>query len=290
MVEYILGNYLVETGKITKDQLNQVLTKQDTVRVKLGLIAVEEGLITIEQADEVNRMQALMDRRFGDIAVSKGYLTEAQIEKLLKQQGSAYLIFVQALVDEQLITMEEIDLLLNDFKRQYGYSNSELEDIKSDDVDRIVPLLLPDEAKKYQGIVGTAVRTLIRLINRHTYLGWGAMVDAVSADDMVCQALAGENGIVTCFSERDGALLNVCCSFGQENFEYLDLDSLDAAGELLNCINGLYASEMSRKSVSLELMPPEYDGVLEQIRSGSICRVPIFVRGQGLYFTVAEIM
>lgn len=290
MVEYILGNYLVETGKLTKDQLNQVLTKQDAVRVKLGLIAVEEGLITIEQADEINRMQALMDRRFGDIAVSKGYLTEAQIEKLLKQQGNAYLVFVQALVDEQLITMEEIDLLLNDFKRQYGYSNSELEDIKSDDVDRIVPILLPDEAKKYQDIVGTAVRTLIRLINRHTYLGFGVMVDAAPTDDMVCQALAGENGIVTCFSERDGALLNVCCSFGQEEFDSLDLDSLDAAGELLNCVNGLYASEMSRKGVLLELMPPEYDGVAEPIRSGSICKVPIFVRGQGLYFTVAEIM
>lgn len=290
MVEYILGNYLVEAGKLTKDQLNQVLAKQDAVRVKLGLIAVEEGLITIEQADEINRLQALKDQRFGDIAVSKGYLTEEQIDKLLKQQGNAYLIFVQALVDEQLITMDEIDLLLNDFKRQYGYSNSELEDIKSDNVDRIVPLLLPDDAKKYKDIIGTAVRTLIRLVNRHTYLGWGAVVDTIPTDDMVCQALAGENGIVTCFSERDGALLNVCCSFGQEEFDYLDLDSLDAAGELLNCINGLHASEMSRHGVHLELMPPEYNGVKEQVRSGSICRVPIFVRGQGLYFTVAEIM
>ncbi len=289
MVEYILGNYLVETGKITKDQLNRILTKQDAVRVKLGLIAVEEGLITIEQADEVNRLQAVMDQRFGDIAVSKGYLTGEQIDKLLKQQGNAYLIFVQALVDEQLITMEEIDLLWNDFKRRYGYSNSELEDIKSDNVDRIVPLMLPDEAKKYDGIVATAVRTLIRLVSRNTYPGWGAMTEVMPADDMVSQALAGENGIVTCFSERNGALLDVCCSFGREEFDCLDLDSLDAAGELLNCINGLYASEMSRQGVQLELMPPEYNGMKEQTCSGPVCRVPIFVRGQGLYFTIAEI-
>lgn len=290
MVEHILGNYLVETGKITKDQLSRILAKQDAVRVKLGLIAVNEGLLTIEQADEVNRLQAMMDQRFGDIAVSKGYLTEEQIDKLLKQQGNAYLIFVQALVDEQLITMEEIDLLLSDFKRRYGYSNSELEDIKSDNVDRIIPLLLPDEAKKYQDIIGMAVRTLIRLVNRNIYLGRGVMVDEVPGDDMVSQALVGKEGIVTCFSERDGALLSVCCSFGQEEFDCLDSDSLDAAGELLNCINGLYASELSRQGVSLELMPPEYNGVKEQVRDGSVCKIPIFVRGQGLYFTVAEIM
>ena len=63
MVEYILGNYLVETGKITREQLQQVMSKQDSVRVKLGLIAVEEGLMTMEQADEVNRMQAVMDQK-----------------------------------------------------------------------------------------------------------------------------------------------------------------------------------------------------------------------------------
>ena len=43
MVDYILGNYLVESGKISKAQLNAILQKQDSVRVKLGLIAVAEG-------------------------------------------------------------------------------------------------------------------------------------------------------------------------------------------------------------------------------------------------------
>lgn len=290
MVEYILGNYLVDTGKITKEQLQQVLTSQDTVRVKLGLIAVEEGMMTMEQADEVNRMQSVMDQRFGDIAVIKGYLTEDQIGKLLKKQGSPYLMFIQALVDEQMVTMEEIDGLLNDFRRINGYSNSELEDIKSDDVDRILPLLLPEEAKKYLEVIGAAVRTLIRLVDRHVYLGRAAMVDTLPAEPLVSQTLAWETGIVDCFSERDGALLKMCSIFAQEEFEQLDDDSLDAAGELLNCINGLYASNLSRQGEFLEMLPPEFTGVREMIKRGSICRVPIFVGDHGLYFTVAELI
>ena len=83
MVEYILGNYLVKNGKITTEQLNDTLTKQDSVRVKLGLIAVAEGMMTLEQTDEVNRLQAVMDQRFGDIAVSKGYLTDEQKRNFL---------------------------------------------------------------------------------------------------------------------------------------------------------------------------------------------------------------
>lgn len=288
MVEYILGNYLVDIGRITKPELQQVLEKQDSVRVKLGLIAVEEGLMTIEQADEVNRLQAVMDQRFGDIAVGKGYLTEEQVAKLLKQQGNAYLMFVQAMVDDDLLMMEEIDLLLNDFKRINGFSNSELEDIKSDDVDRIIPLLLPDGGKQYQEVIGAAVRMLIRLVDRHVYLGHAVMVDSLPEEDVVSQAMVGESGIVDCFSERNGALLRVCSVFGQEEFEHLDPDSLDAAGELLNYVNGLYASSLSRQGVFLEMMPPEYGAVKESVKPGTICSIPVFVGDKGLYFTVAE--
>lgn len=289
MVEYILGNYLVESGKITAEQLRQTMKEQDSVRVKLGLIAVTEGMMTMEQADEVNRLQSVMDQRFGDIAVTKGYLSEEQISKLLKEQGNNYLMFIQALVDKKLMLMEELEWLLNDFRQKNGYSNSELEDIKSDDVDRIVPLLLPEEAKQYTEIICTAVRTMIRLIDRHIYIGRAAMVDGFPADAKVSQTLAGENGFMDCLSERDGALLKVCSVFGQEEFTRLDLDSLDAAGELLNCINGMYVSGLSRQGRFLELMPPEYEESAERVRLDTVCRIPIFVEGHGLYFTVAEL-
>ena len=83
MVEYLLGNHLVQSGKLSAEQLTAVISKMDEVRVKLGLLAVAEGMMTIEQADEVNRFQATMDKRFGDIAVEKGYLTEELISNLL---------------------------------------------------------------------------------------------------------------------------------------------------------------------------------------------------------------
>ena len=288
MVEYILGNYLVETGKITKEQLTCALADQDTVRVKLGLIAVAEGMMTLEQTAEVNRLQALMDQRFGDIAVQKGYLTDEQVGKLLKKQGNAYLSFIQALVDSEYLDMEDVDLVVNSFRLINGYSNSEMDALKSDDAERIVPLLIPEEGKQFAGIISIAVKTLIRLIDRHVYIGKAEMVNAFPSKDMVSQAMEGTDGLISCFSEGNGALLQVCSTYGREDFEQLDLDSLDAAGELLNCINGLFASGLSREGKFLELMPPDYEDVTAKAKT-AICKVPVFIGDKKLYFTVAEL-
>lgn len=285
MVEHILGNYLVDSGKITKEQLGVVLQKQDSARVKLGLIAVSEGMMTSKQAEEVNMMQSVRDKRFGDIAIERGYLNEEQVERLLKEQGSAYLTFVQTLIDEELIQMDELECFLSDFKRLNNYSNTDLEAIKSDEIDRILPLMLPESAQEMLPLIGTVIRTMVRLVDRHIYVGKAAMVDTLPNDNLVLQKLEGAKGLVDCFAERNGALLSACSIFGQEEFEKLDLDALDAAGELLNCINGMYVSELSRQGRFLELMPPEYapvNGV------SGICRVPVFMGNKGLYFTVGK--
>lgn len=286
MVEHILGNYLVDVGKITREQLAALLERQDSVRIKLGLLAVSEGMMTTMQAEEINILQAVRDMRFGDIAVEEGYLTEEQVEKLLKKQGDAYLMFIQNLLDEDLVTMEDWDWLLEDFKRVNNYSNTDLEAIKSNDVERIIPLLLPEAAQSYRPLVETLIRTMIRLVDRNVYLGKAVMGDAFPAEDLAVQKMEGAQGVVDGLAERNGGLLKVCSIFGQENFARLDLDALDAAGELLNCANGMYVSELSRNGRFLELMPPEYasaDAVSD------ICRIPIFIGSSGLYFVIGRL-
>ena len=100
MIHILFGNFLLETGKLNREQLAKVYEEQKKVRVKLGLIAVSEKLMTIEQANEVNQLQSSLDKRFGDIAVSKGYLTDEQVGHLLGMQGNLYLSFVQVITNE----------------------------------------------------------------------------------------------------------------------------------------------------------------------------------------------
>lgn len=291
MVESIIGSYLVDSGRITRQQFRAALDKMDSVRVKLGLIAVSEGFMTFAQAEEVNRLQAVCDKRFGDIAVEKGYLTDEQVGKLLKRQGDAYLAFIQALEDDKLITIGELSNILEEFKQKKCLTNTELEDIKSDDVDKIVGVYLPGEAAEYEQLVDIVVKTLIRLVDRHTSIVKAEMKQLEGTGAIAVQEMKGENvRYISGFREGDGALLTAASFFGQEDFEKLDEDALDAAAELMNCINGLYASAQSKEhGAFLDLMPPQYGVSGVDVQAENACVVTLKIDGQVCEFVTAKL-
>ncbi len=289
MVENILGSFLLETGRIEKSLLSKLMKEQDETRVKLGLIAVEEGMMTLDQTNEINILQSAMDQMFGDIAIAKGYLTSEQVAYLVKKQGNPFFTFVQTLIDNDVIKMDELDSILNEFREKNGFSEEQLADFKSGDVNKIVPLFLSEECRKYSTIIGTVVRTLIRLVNRNTYIGKAEMIDAFPETDQVNQGLIWEEGLLDGFSEADGGLLELCSVFAHEEFSALDEDSLDAAGELLNCANGLYVSSLSRRGIFLEIIPPNYGKIPDDMTLYSICRIPVYLSDKKFYFAVAEV-
>lgn len=257
MISYLLGNYLVEEGLMTKDQLKHVISVQEQIRVKLGLIAVSEGMLTIDQADAINRMQQTMDKRFGDIAVEKGYLTEAQVGSLLKMQGNEYLTFAQTLVDEGIVTMDKLQLVTRSYQVENGFTNTELEAVKSGEIEKIVPLFLPKGAEEYEDIVAVALKMIVRCIDRHAYPMYGMLADKADLVKPVSQVLEGPENWKVCFADGENGLCCLASGFAKEDFTTVDEDVQDAVGELLNCINGVFATGQSNKGVTLELMPPE---------------------------------
>lgn len=256
MISYLLGNYLVEEGFMTKEQLQHVISEQERIRVKLGLIAVSEGMLTLDQADAINRLQQVMDKRFGDIAVEKGYLTESQVSSLLKMQGNEYLTFTQTLVDEGIVSMDKIQLVLRSYQVENGLTNTELEAMKSGDIEKAVPLFLPQGAEEYQEIVSVVLKTIIRCIDRHAYPMTGVLGNTAELVMPVSQDLVGSTEWRVCFADGEGGLCSLASKFAKEEYTVVDEDVQDAVGELLNCISGLYATAQSNKGLTLELMPP----------------------------------
>lgn len=287
MVSNIIGNYLVENDIITLEQFRDLIKEQRKVRVKLGLIAVAEGLMTQEEADKVNRLQTVMDKRFGDIAIEKGYLTEGQVEALLKKQGNAYLIFAQTLENLDLMTIEQLEQYMIDFQRDHQLTYSDMEDLKSNDVDRILPLYMPVEGDRYINIVGTAIRTLLRCVDTDIYPEKAYLAKRCEADNGAFQFVEGEHNVACAMSGKGQALLPVASVFGKEEFPEVNMDALDAIGELLNCINGLYATALSQGGVSMELYPPEFSDQISGIKSEEMLVIPLHIMGQKIYFAAS---
>jgi CheY-specific phosphatase CheX len=286
VVSSIVGNYLMEKGLLTGEQFRDILNEQQKVRVKLGLIAVAEGLMTQEEADRVNQLQAVMDRRFGDIAVEKGYLTEGQVNSLLKKQGNAYLAFAQAMENQQLMTIEQLEQILLDYRCENNFTASDMDAMKSDDVDSILPLFLPVDSEAYYGIAGTAVRTLMRLVDTGLYPDKAYIMQKTEDENGALQKVEGEKGFVSALGGKSNALQFTASVFGQEEFVSVDEDALDAIGELLNCINGLYVSECKDGS-SLELMPPSFKTGIQGFESRKMLVLPIHIKNDCIDLMIA---
>ncbi|MDO5021397.1 MAG: hypothetical protein Q4E29_13175 [Lachnospiraceae bacterium] len=280
MISKILGNYLISKGKITPEQLNDVLEEITRVRVKLGLIAVAEGMITQEQADKINRLQAVMDKRFGDIAVIKGYLTEKQVDELLRLQGNPYLAFAQALENLNLMKITELDDMMRQYQAENEFTNSSMEDLKSDDVDRVLPLFLPPDAAEYLDMAGVVLRTMMRCVDNNVMPMKAYFDKQYLADNGAMQLVEGEKPVTCAFAGNGQALLPTASCFGHEEFEKVDEDALDAVAELINCINGLYASDMSQQRIEMELCPPEFSASISGFYSEKMLVLPIEVYGE----------
>lgn len=287
MFDQIFGNYLVHAGQLSKEQLAEVIAHEKTVRVKLGLIAVAEKLMTQQQADEVNRLQAIMDKRFGDIAVEKGYLTDEQVEQLLKKQGNIYMIFVQTLIDKGFMSLEEIDGALNAYQEQQGLTHSDMDDLVSGDVDRTVKLFLPANTELCDRLCGIAVRTLMRVIDSSVYVSKAYLVDELSADNFAMQAVEGDHKIISGFAGSGNSLLSIAVPFAQEEFESVDLDALDAVGEFTNCINGLFATDLSAEGVDIDMLPPEFYENPVVIKGTRFCVFPVTIKDAVVNFVLS---
>lgn len=278
MFDRIFANFLLEQGKLTEQSLNEIFDIQDSKRVRLGVIAVSEKLMTIEQVEEVNQLQAILDKRFGDIAIEKGYLNNEQVGRLLVLQGNSYLAFVQSAIDGGYITMDEIEQQLVKYQEVNNFTLSNIEDLKSCDINRIIPIFLYSQPELIRELAGVIVRTIVRLVDFHAYIKKPSVVSEYDYSVICSQGIGGDHSFLTAFSaDSIDSLRNIAVSFaGAENITCSE-DIVDALCELVNCVNGLYASDMSNREVDIDMDAPFGSLEAGSVKADNILVLPLVI-------------
>ena len=100
------------------------------------------------------------------------------------------------------------------------------------------------------------------------------------------QEVEGKQGFTTALVGRGNALCNLASTFGQETFNTIDEDALDAVGEVVNCINGLVATSMEHLDNTLELCPPEFSTEAEAVSAEEMLILPLRVLGKKIDFVI----
>ncbi|MCR5799452.1 MAG: chemotaxis protein CheX [Lachnospiraceae bacterium] len=285
MFDRMFANYLAQCGKLSDRDLEDIFAAQDSKRVRLGVIAVSEKLMTIEQVEEVNQLQAILDKRFGDITVEKGYLNEEQVSRLLVLQGNAYLAFVQAVVDGGYLSMEEVEDMLVRYQKDNNLTLSNIEDLKSCDISRIINIFLYTQNDMAKEMAGVFIRTIVRLVDFHSYIKKPSVLKEYPFKVLCTQGIKGDHKILTALSgDLNPDLKTIASSFAGETNVTCDEDVLDALCELINCVNGLYATDVSNREIDIDMEAPLGQNEAGILKASTILCVPMVVCNKSIDF------
>ncbi len=279
MFAQLFGKYLTEKKIIKKDIYEEILEKQKSVRVKLGTIAVAEGMLTTEQAEKINLLQRQLDKRFGDIAIDQGWLTPEQMEELLSKQGNAYLQFVQLLTELTGLTAADAEQLCKVYQKDSGYTDAEMDALKSDDIDHLIPLFVLSTKPHVREIASLVARNLTRFISTDYYIDKAQHVKDHSYAHLTCQELSGDDSVFIGIASDDDAdgFLKIASAFAREEISSVGASAYDAVGEFINVTSGLYVTELSKKEIDLDMEPPV--SFRKQSSSGDFYVLPVFLEG-----------
>lgn len=248
----------MEKRRISEEQYALVTEQQTSARVKLGLIAVAEKLLTPEQAEKLNSLQRRTDRRFGDLAIERGYLSEDQVDKLVQMQGNPYLKLVQILTENGILTMEQIESHLEDYRVDHGFSHEDVEVLKSGSLDAIIPLFVKADLPLVTKYLSLAIRSIVRFINNQPLLGKLEKVSTYSFGNLAFQETTGDHDLWLGLGCQEDELTEVASPFAKESFPQMNDDAFDSVCEFINCINGLFSTELSFKGLVLDMKPPVF--------------------------------
>ncbi|WKY47893.1 chemotaxis protein CheX [Eubacteriaceae bacterium ES3] len=257
MYNKYFGNYLLKKKIITPEQLKEVLNKQESSRVKLGVLAIESGLMNAQQVNKVHHLQAIKDMRFGDLAIEVGFLTKADLETLLTKQKESHILLGQILLDQGLLTFEKYEKLLLSYKEDSGFSEEEIQILKSSNTDDIVKMIMGNqedtEMLVFEEYIELFVRNIIRFIDREMMIERPYTKDSYAYENLASQKIIGDYNIETGISAEEETAVEFASIYAEEAIDSMNDLVKDALGEFMNCQNGLFISNLYHKNIKCDL-------------------------------------
>lgn len=245
------GQFLLERGKIIREELLDALELQQKVNVKLGAIAVDAGYLTAKQIEEICQRQQQSDKMFGEIAVELNYLTDKQVMELLSIQKNERLSLAEALMQKGYLTLSDLEQELAEFKKsQEGVSNKVYLAVKEYPTPCIPETFLDLTLKFFRRLVGIDLEVIDSHRDSHRiapYL-WN-----------ISQGFRGDSNGMVILSMPDQVFLKAASHVAQEKLWEIDEFAKDSVREFVNIVAGNVAAKLSHShNIHITLHPPKF--------------------------------
>ena len=288
MLNRLFGNYLVEKGKLTLEQLNILLPVKKEFKAGLEIIAVVTKAMTPTAVQELINSIDKEIEHFGETAVNQGMITDDKLDELLTYQSNDFMKFAQLLVDHGYVLYDTINHEMDEFQQKRDLSDVQLSALIHDDLDQCINIFVPLKSPQHKELAKTLVQTMRRLIDKDVYLEKAYTAHSVQLDKYACQMIVGDMHLKFYISASNDGLLAIANHFTGDTYATVTEDALDSVGEFINCVNGLFATNMSYDNISVDMNSPEYAMEGPFISNEMLYVIPMHVNGYSLR-TVFEV-
>lgn len=245
------GQYLLEKGRITSEQLVSALEHQKSVQAAIGTLALERGLLTGEQIKQILAEQRKTSLRFGEQAVAMGLLTQTQVDELLQEQEVSHRVLLgEVLVSKGYLTLEMLEKELKEYKKEEEKISSEI----SDALGKLI----------HKNLVKTFTDLMIMMFTQFAKQDIKIERFEMGKDKVrlfrwvISQKIAGRDvEFRYLLSVPAKLLLQMASTMLDETVNTADELALDATKEFVNIANGNACARLSENGMSLTMLPPE---------------------------------
>jgi CheY-specific phosphatase CheX len=251
MSSKFFGQYLLEKGRITSQQLFTGLDNQKSVTSPIGILALEKGWLTAEQIKQILEAQKKTNYRFGEQAVLSGLLTQPQVDALLSEQETSHRVLLgEVLVAKGYLTLSALEKEFKEYDKEEEKLSSEL--------------AAAFEKVRHRDLVKTFTDLMMIMFTRFAKQELKIEQCETGKDKVrlfrwvFSQKMAGETLEFNCLlSVPPKLLLQMASTMLDETVSAPDELALDASKEFVNIANGNACARLSEYGLNLTMAPPE---------------------------------
>ena len=248
MPSQYLAQYLLNTGVLGIETVRQLLIKASRRKPQLPVLAMQHKLLKAGQLEE---FAGLSTAKFKAAVEEKGLLTKVQIKNLQDMPADDDLRFAQVMLDKKVAGYTELEKLIT----EWSSSVSPLQEA----VGRAAGQEVEKELGDYSDYVEVFVHTFMRFMGGQTVVDpdrQTAVPKTAEPTHMVSQRLSGDRAFVVGIVAQDDVFLELARHYSKEELVWLNPLAEDSMEEFLNVVNGLYAVELSKRDLEIDLELP----------------------------------
>lgn len=274
MLNRLFGNYLVNRGRLDQSQLDTLLNDARTYT------ASPETVITLNKILTPAQVQSVMENHTGEesfmeTALRTQMITDSQSEQILAFQSLPVMCFMQLLMDRQILSKDELMTAIADFQMYSQFTDEQLHVLCIDDMEQIIKIFVPFQNPRMHELTVTLLQTIKRLIDKNVYIDKAYMAHSIQIDRYAAQTLMGDMKVKFYLSAPMNNLLAIANHFAGQSYSEVNMDALDNVGEFINCVSGLFATNLSYEGINIDMDAPDYGMEGPYVNNGKIYVIPI---------------